>query len=70
MLRKGSLPTTVRAALLVRLCSIVRKELPYRLIPLWTDNVFYMKYTIYLHISLTFDELAKFLYNMPYMHAW
>ena len=68
MLRKGA---TVRAALLVRL--IVRKEPPYLLhllvIPLWTEYVFYMKYILYLYILLTFDELAKFLYNMPCMHA-
>ena len=64
MPRKGA---TVRASLLVRL--IVRKEPPYLLhllvIPLWTDYVFYMKYILYLCILLTFDELAKFLYNMP-----
>ena len=72
MLRKGSLRAIVCAAQLVRLCSIVRKEPPnlhLLLISLWTDYVFYMKYIIYMYILLTFDELAKFLYNMACMHG-
>ena len=55
VLRKGSLRATVCAALLVRLCSIVRKEPPYLhllLIPLWTDYVV-LHGVHYIHVNFT-----------------